>query len=644
MTIDHRPYFVLVVTPYIHTAGTPHPIATILLSNQTYIHTYLTLHPPNSSTRLRARELHEQVPVQATSPTTYTAAVTNTALEYLFSWNDHCASTSTKPFHRHATRRRVEATIAHLRKPDLGSRQLPVSRRCVVVVDHIHDRFSQIPPPDLTLIMSRSSPRVLSPQNTGASTPSQYSATTNNTWATQADSSSGTSYPVSTVSDESAGGRIWKSRQPVYSSHSSSASKMVKIKSPPNYGTLPAARSALSHGKLHKRGSSASSAQSPQAGHVPIAELQYPSPILFGDFYTPPSPSSVSKTKTKIKPLLRKLTPQEKNSLDLSRTAAENEGLGIYTLSDLGSGSGDAASTAAARRAYHNRTTSGTSEYSNTTTSSHHRPGAPYVHPMRQTPRPYTPPLAHSYQNSVLDSEYSAEGTILTIDEEQNLRQIVRDASYRGAGASAPTPIPKQPPLRIQTGSSVHLAGSSQSNLAGTPSSIRPRANTMSPVDTMSPISRSSLEGAFRLRSRVETDPASREASIRAARQAFSEKEAAKAQKAEKEELRVLQRENRKREKREDSHRRKEEGTDRTRAKSRSLNEKQAAVPALVYSDMPPASNLENAASSVGDQPRARRRTRNPSVTNTAKSRWVLFLTWLRTRIFKLGKKVSSTS
>ncbi|KAI9871173.1 MAG: hypothetical protein M1830_003233 [Pleopsidium flavum] len=260
---------------------------------------------------------------------------------------------------------------------------------------------------------------------------------------------------------------------------------------------------------------------------------------------------------------------------------------------------------------------------------------------MRQTPRPYTPPLAQSYQNSVVDSEYSGEGTGVTLNEEQHLRQIVRDASYRAATVTSPHHT--LPPLRIYTGSSTRLADSSQSNLAGTPSSMRPRADTMSPIETLSPMSRSSIEVAFRLRSRVETDPASRAASIQAARQAFSEKEAAKAMKAEKEELRALDRQNRKREKREDSQRRKEEGKDRTRAKSSIVNEKQGPLPSMGYSNMPPATNLANAAS-MGGRTGASRSTKNPSVSSTAKSRWVLFLTWLRTKLFKLGKKVSPTS
>ena len=503
--------------------------------------------------------------------------------------------------------------------------------------------------------MARPSPKARSSHNHGASTPSQYSSTTDSIWTTQGYSTSGTSYPVSDVSNESGGGLIWKYRQPVYSSHSSSASKMAKIKSSPSHGALAAARTASSHGKLHKRGSSASSVQSPLGVSAPTFEPQYPStftftgsstsPTLFGDTYTPSSPAS--KTKTKIKPLLRKLATQEKNSLDLSRTAAENEGLGIYTSSDLGAASrpgGDAPFTVAGRSAYHNRTTSGASEYSNTTTSSHHRPGAPYIHPMRQTPRPYTPPLAHSYQNSVVDSEYSGEATGFTLEEEHQLRQIVRDASYRPVTVTNPQPA--LPPLHIHTGSSTLLAGSSQSNLAGTPSSSlrRPRADTMSPVDTMSPISRSSIEMAFRLRSRADTDPVARAASIQAARQAFSEKEAAKAKKAEKEELRALERENRKREKREESQRRKGQGKERSGLKSSSSNEKQSTVQSTLYSDVPPASNLANAAASMGGHGRVRRSNTNPSVTSTAKGRWLQFLTWLRTKIFKLGKKVSPTT
>ncbi len=500
--------------------------------------------------------------------------------------------------------------------------------------------------------MTRPSMKTLSPQQTGSSTPSQYSSTLHGTWATKACSSSGTSNVVSDVSNESGDGLIWKYRQPVYSSHSSSASKMATIKSSPSHVALSAVRLASSHGKLHKRGYSASAVQSPSSVSAASFEPQYPStftfkdsaasPTLSGDIFAPPSPSTASKTRTKIKPLLRKLSPLEKNSLDLSRSTAEHEGLGIHTSSDLGIASrspGNAAFSAAGRRAYHNRTTSGASEYSNTTTSSYQRSGA-YVHPMRQTPRPYTPPLTHSYQNSVVDSEYSGEGAPFTLEEEHNLRQIVRDASYRAATVT--TPQPSLPPLRIYTGPSTFLAGSPQSNLAGTPaSSLRPRADTMSQADTMSPISQSSIEVAFRLRSRADTDPASRAASIQAARQAFSEKEAAKAKKAEKEELRAIEREARRREKREEGQRRKAESKDRSRLKNGIPNEKQPGIQSTLYSDVPPASNLANAA--MGRQATVRRSETNPSV-KSAKSRWVQFLTWLRTKFFKLGQKMSSAS
>jgi hypothetical protein len=145
--------------------------------------------------------------------------------------------------------------------------------------------------------------------------------------------------------------------------------------------------------------------------------------------------------------------------------------------------------------------------------------------------------------------------------------------------------------------------------------------------------------GGFRLRSRVETDPASRAASIHAARQAFSEKRLRKLKKAEKEELRALERENRKRENGKTASAGKEMAKI-VQSKEQHLSEKQAPVSSMGYSDMPPASNLTNAAASMGGDTGAR----NPSVSSAARSRWVLFLTWLRTKIFKLGKKVSPTS
>src|SRR5436190_19053340 len=102
-----------------------------------------------------------------------------------------------------------------------------------------------------------------------------------------------------------------------------------------------------------------------------------------------------SKPTSKIKPVLRKLTQSEKNSLDLNRPAIE-QGFGIS--SDYGTPSYSAldVSFQSTRRGYHNRSASGTSQFSTNTAGSGHRNGS-FVHPFQQTPRPYTPPLAASY-------------------------------------------------------------------------------------------------------------------------------------------------------------------------------------------------------------------------------------------------------
>src|SRR5271167_3033546 len=105
------------------------------------------------------------------------------------------------------------------------------------------------------------------------------------------------------------------------------------------------------------------------------------------------SGSSSAKSKSRVKPMLRKLTQSEKNSLDLNRPAIE-QGLGLHA-SDYGTGSRSVhdVSFQSAGRGYHNRSTSGTSQFSTTTAGSGHRAGS-FVHPFQQTPRPYTPPQA----------------------------------------------------------------------------------------------------------------------------------------------------------------------------------------------------------------------------------------------------------
>ncbi|KAI4256380.1 MAG: hypothetical protein LQ352_002108 [Teloschistes flavicans] len=174
---------------------------------------------------------------------------------------------------------------------------------------------------------------------------------------------------------------------------------------------------------------------------------------------------------TKIKPLLRKMSNDQK-TVDLSKSAAEN---GI----DLGS-----------NPSYHNRNTSNTSTATATSQQ--------YIHPMRQTPKPYTPPLAHSFANS------SESGSSNNPDS----------TPY------APLPSPRRRiPLHVHTASIPR--NTSQTNLPGTPSSLR-KQNEVPMVST-----RTSFDSIFRKRSRANTneDPVVRAAQVAILRREFDERE-----------------------------------------------------------------------------------------------------------------------
>ena len=221
-------------------------------------------------------------------------------------------------------------------------------------------------------------------------------------------------------------------------------------------------------------------------------------------------PDKSSKRRIKAKPLLRKFASQEQVGVDLSRSAAENEG--FYE----------------AKRGYHTRTTSGTSQISTTSSTrypypNHHRTG-----------------LA-SYKSS-----------------------MESDSDLRKPNAGLPA-------LHIRTGSSYTNPGmnSSQTNLPGTPSSLRYPAHSHShhntnngdwdatnvinsPSSAISYTARSSLDSAFRTkRSRSNTaqtaDPAQQAAGVQQLRQKFQEKEAAKDRKYAQAEAKAAEKEQRRR-------------------------------------------------------------------------------------------------
>ncbi|CCF31732.1 hypothetical protein CH063_16084, partial [Colletotrichum higginsianum] len=130
---------------------------------------------------------------------------------------------------------------------------------------------------------------------------------------------------------------------------------------------------------------------------------------------------SKSRSKPVVKPILKKLSHSEKNSLDLDRGWDEQQTSFGHYGGSLGReregsfGGRDVSFSISATELSHSssigngrskfshaRSTSGTSHISVATSGSGHRNGS-FVHPFQQTPRTSTPPL--SYANSLASIE-----------------------------------------------------------------------------------------------------------------------------------------------------------------------------------------------------------------------------------------------
>jgi hypothetical protein len=475
--------------------------------------------------------------------------------------------------------------------------------------------------------------RVPSPY-TGSSISSQTSLSANRAWATKTDE---TGYPSSRLSED--GERAWSPRRglPKLPPPTIHGGKLAKIKSSPSYGTLAAPRQASNHGRLHKRGYSASACQSPISSTInsplPLSHLfssDITTPLnVPSDPYLPLAANHISKSKVMIKPLLRKLSSPEQNTIDLSRSAAENEGLGIYTSLEVSGAFGDDHTENGRRGGYHHRDASNNSHTS--TSAPAHRYGTQYVHPMKQTPRPYTPPVAPSYQNSS-DGDMVAAGS-LRVSGEANELDLSRDAAK--TFASLPPLRRLTPTLDGPPGSYTHFANTSQTNLPATPSSLRYQTDYIEARDMTLPTARSSLESAFRTRHRAHTDPAAQAATVAALRQKFNEKEAAK-------DLKFQQAEARKREKREEEERRKSEGINRKRAKSNNTMSEKSAVTHLSEHDIPSVTALYGeTASGRPSQPRRRPIEQAGVAGKAVQSQWSLFWFKCKTMWLKLKRKMS---
>lgn len=296
----------------------------------------------------------------------------------------------------------------------------------------------------------------------------------------------------------------------------------------------------------------------------------------------PTSRITKSRSRTAVKPILKKAPHSEKNSLDLDRgwedaihygnhgwgggkkssdsfarggSAAAAPGLGLteggrgkdvsFSLSgaDLNGGGVGTASSYAPRKYSHARSASGTSHVSVATSAS--GPRGTFVHPFQQTPRASTPPLSYANSLASLDAPAHARDYSPTITEGGD----DLDVALRGYH-TAPQQL-RRPSLASQrTSSATELGGlrvnTSRANTARLqPSRSELRVSDDSPQSTTAPAQtlaspgsgsaapslsplRSSLEMNFRLRSRSELDTAARQAQIREARRQFEDKEAVK--------------------------------------------------------------------------------------------------------------------
>ncbi|KAF1971624.1 hypothetical protein BU23DRAFT_581448 [Bimuria novae-zelandiae CBS 107.79] len=399
-------------------------------------------------------------------------------------------------------------------------------------------------------------------------------------------------------------------------------------------------RAQSQHGRLHRRGHSASSITSPLS---PGQHSFSPPGVTYEEPWTDlarPMPAATSHSQKKIKPYLRKLSSKDNNDLDLSRPAAENERLAGLGITEYGGYEYMPTSR------NHARSTSNTSQFSTASSLQRPLPG------IRQAARPYTPPISKSTPASLLLNADHEPDNIMT-DDEFRQRQAAYDPVRKSGSMSSSTPgVPQA--LRIHTtGSSSFLVGSySQSNVSLTSpvAQSRSRGDTVKSMDTTSPSSRTSFDKAFGFIRPGRDSPAdaqSRAASIRAARQAFEEKEAAKERKHEIEVHKQVERETRKQFKKEEREARKSESHEKKR--SRSVSETTAyerssrpSVGGRQYSDHrePHTRTLPNHVPSVDPEKDGYTGGYGPTpkVTKSrqAKGRWLKFLIWFKTRILRM--------
>ena len=255
------------------------------------------------------------------------------------------------------------------------------------------------------------------------------------------------------------------------------------------------------------------------------------------------------------------------------------------------------------------RSTSGISQKSTNSSPSMSKPASQDAHPMRQVPDAHTS-MGQSYQTSLVESDDSGN-------------------SFEGGFENQSSPdtfqpsVRAQPPrlsLQIHDGSFTPLPGISQTNVAGRSSFGYARDNG-SALDTPSPISRSSLDFVFRSKSRASVDPVSRAATVQAARQAFEEKEEAKSRKFEQQQMKEEEKQTRRKEKQ------------HWRTSIKDDDEIHSSTPKEI-------SEKPNTTGTSHKTPASQQQPTSTSWKSRSKNTWMLFITWLRTRVFKLRRRI----
>ena len=350
---------------------------------------------------------------------------------------------------------------------------------------------------------------------------------------------------------------------------------------------------------------------------------------------------ATSKSRKRVKPILRKLTQSEHNSLDLDRPVLDEDGLRAYDFGGTNRPTHDIVHQTG-RRGFHARSASGTSQYSN---GSSQRAGS-FVHPFIQTPRPYTPPFGTPSQHSSSPAH--------TEDEEGHQRHTFRiNSNFSNKTPSlnsAISPTTTQPPLRVQTKqqhsslSRLALATSNTSlNTSGYLSPLSP--DIASPTDTMTPVSaiRSSMDTGFRIRSHSNdghTRQRSNTETIAEARRKFDEREAAKEEKAAREEIRKRERDSQKEAKRIERGHRRSSASDATRnQRSRSDLTMQSHSEKSGSFITPDYSPMHHPDLEIFEEHPSRSHTTTSAVKMKTHSTWTKFMMWLRTRFLRMGKK-----